>query len=348
MAAKKIATASISQLEQEIARVGAKLDQARQKKVKEAQKAADQANKSMAAANKKLKTLRSKKMAAGKVKAKTPASEKRLQTAIAALAAQQAEVDVARQMLESAKNELAEIQTAQKAADMRAREIDKATKAVSKKLKKKAGASAKSKRTKKTAAKKATATTTGASKKTASKKAAAKKTTAKKAATKKTAPKKTAAKKATTKKATTKKTAAKKAATKKAPAKKTSASVTTQGIAKVAAKKASTKKPVSRKLPPESGASSASNPDAAPASTALAQSPASLTEPKTPRAEPVGGATTSTVKSPGQSKTHIADHGTTPMIEPRETKLPRPEPVSDTPSPGSLFDKDFYESDDKF
>ncbi len=234
MAAKKKATVSVSALEQEIEKVSAKLDQARQKQVKEAQKAADQAKKSVATATKKLTSLRRKKIAAGKVKAKTPASQKRLQSAIESLAAQQAEVELARQMLDSAKKALAEIQTVQKAAQLRAREIDKNTKAVSKTLRKKTSAS-KPKRTKKVAAK------------------------------------------------------------------KTSTNVTSPA------------RPM-------------------------------VTNPVVTNSV----LTNSVLKSSDLPKPHAADHGTTSMIEPRETKLPRPEPVSDTPASSSLFDTDFYESDDKF
>lgn len=308
MAAKKTATLSIAQLEKQITQMEGRLDKARQKKVRDAERLVSTTRTSLTSARKKLRLLRNRKVAAGKIKRDSAAAQKRLRTALKAFDDQQQLVDQLALQLEDVQKALVEARAEQRYANLRAGELAKAVKETERKLKKKTVSR------RKPAAKTATKAT-----------AASAETSDKKVATKKAATKKAVTKKKVAKKATTKKATAKTAEARVAPAKK-----------KAVAKKTASKKTVAKKASPKV---SPPAPEAKPApasEVATQDSPAPIAP--TPVSAPV-----ETLDRP---RDHEPGHGSTHMIEPRESSLPRPEPVPDRPAGGSLFDRSFYNTDD--
>src|SRR5690554_4442147 len=177
MAAKKTATLSIAQLEKQITQMEARLDKARQKKVRDAERLASTTRTSLTSARKKLRLLRNRKVAAGKIKRDSAAAQKRLRTALKAFDDQQQLVEQLAVQLEDAQKTLVEARAEQRYASLRARELAKAVKEAERKLKKKTVS-------RKPAAKAATKAT-AASAETSDKTVATKKATTKKAVTKK-------------------------------------------------------------------------------------------------------------------------------------------------------------------
>src|SRR5690625_3756152 len=122
MAAKKTATLSIDQLEKQITQMEAKLDKAREKKLRDAERLASKTKTSLTSARKKLRVLRNRKVAAGKIKRDSAAAQKRLRTALKAFEDQQNLVDQLTVELEDAQKTLAETKAEKRYADLRARE----------------------------------------------------------------------------------------------------------------------------------------------------------------------------------------------------------------------------------
>src|SRR5690625_3145738 len=108
MAAKKTATLSIDQLEKQITQMEAKLDKAREKKWRDAERLASKTQTSLTSARKKLRVLRNRKVATGKIKRDSAAAQKRLRTALKAFEDQQTLVDQLTVELEDAQKALAE------------------------------------------------------------------------------------------------------------------------------------------------------------------------------------------------------------------------------------------------